>query len=208
MIPLVFQHHPDRALAHLGGKLVRRLARHSPVLSGVGASGKPGAVHIEQVLWPEFQQLDEALRRYLSEVTTRIIRDQMHKDVSEAAEVQPTTALSSRSSRLRLTPNAYSAADDQLKAYILVLEGRAAEAFQPIEISALGVAQGRRRRASHLLQDRRDCGLLGRLESRQTRVRLSDRRCWAMRLVYRKSESTWPVSAASAASAGGSGGGK
>ena len=34
---------------------------------------------IEQVLWPEFQQLDEALRRYLSEVTTRIIREEVHK---------------------------------------------------------------------------------------------------------------------------------
>ncbi len=52
---------------------------------------------VDQVLWPEFQQLDEALRRYLSEVTTRIIRDEVHKDVSEAAEVQPTTALPSRS---------------------------------------------------------------------------------------------------------------
>ena len=53
---------------------------------------------VDQVLWPEFQQLDEALRRYLSKVTTRIIRDEVHKDVSEAAEVQPTTALPSRSS--------------------------------------------------------------------------------------------------------------
>ena len=52
---------------------------------------------IEQVLWPEFQQLDEALRRYLSEVTTRIIREEVHKDVSEAAEVQPTKTLPARS---------------------------------------------------------------------------------------------------------------
>ncbi len=51
---------------------------------------------IEQVLWPEFQQLDEALRRYLSEVTTRIIREEVHKDVSEATEVNPTTSLPSR----------------------------------------------------------------------------------------------------------------
>ena len=52
---------------------------------------------VDQVLWPEFQELDEALRRYLSEVTARIIRDEVHKDVSEAAEVQPTTALPSQS---------------------------------------------------------------------------------------------------------------
>jgi hypothetical protein len=50
---------------------------------------------IEQVLWPEFQQLDEALRRYLNEVTTRIIREEVHKDVSEAAEVQASRPLSS-----------------------------------------------------------------------------------------------------------------
>ncbi|SDX98640.1 transposase, partial [Allgaiera indica] len=31
--------------AHFGGKLVRRLAHDAPSYSGVGASGKPGAVH-------------------------------------------------------------------------------------------------------------------------------------------------------------------
>ena len=53
---------------------------------------------IEQVLWPEFQQLDQALRRYLGEVTTRIIREEVHKDVSEATEVNPSKSLPSRSS--------------------------------------------------------------------------------------------------------------
>ena len=53
---------------------------------------------IEQVLWPEFQELDEALRRYLSEVTARIIREEVHKDVSEATEVQPDKSLPSSSS--------------------------------------------------------------------------------------------------------------
>jgi hypothetical protein len=52
---------------------------------------------VDQVLWPEFQQLDEALRRYLSEVTTRIIREEVHKDVSEATELNPSTSLPSRS---------------------------------------------------------------------------------------------------------------
>lgn len=43
---------------------------------------------IDQVLWPEFQELDQALRRYLSEITARIIREQVHMDTSEAPEVQ------------------------------------------------------------------------------------------------------------------------
>ena len=50
---------------------------------------------VDQVLWPEFQELDEALRRYLSEVTARIIRDEVHKDVSEATEVQADKSLPS-----------------------------------------------------------------------------------------------------------------
>lgn len=45
MIPLVIEHHPYRAIANLGRKLVRRPARHGSTLSGVGASDKPGAVH-------------------------------------------------------------------------------------------------------------------------------------------------------------------
>lgn len=40
----VIQHQPHRPLAHLGGELVRRLASHGSTFSGVGASGKPGAV--------------------------------------------------------------------------------------------------------------------------------------------------------------------
>ena len=39
---------------------------------------------------------DEArVRRYLNEVTTRIIREEVHKDVSEAAEVQAPSSLPS-----------------------------------------------------------------------------------------------------------------
>jgi hypothetical protein len=41
----------------------------------------------DQVLWPEFQELNKALMQYLSEVTTRIIRDEVHRDTSEATEV-------------------------------------------------------------------------------------------------------------------------
>jgi hypothetical protein len=49
----------------------------------------------DQVLWPEFQELNEALMQYLNEVTTRIIRDEVHRDTSEATEFKqpmlPTT---------------------------------------------------------------------------------------------------------------------
>lgn len=41
---LVIPHHPHRALADLRRELVRRRAHAGPTLSGVGASGKPGAV--------------------------------------------------------------------------------------------------------------------------------------------------------------------
>ena len=48
---------------------------------------------INEVLWPEFQELDKALRHYLNEVTTRIIRDEVHKDTSEAAEMETPRSL-------------------------------------------------------------------------------------------------------------------
>jgi hypothetical protein len=46
MLVLVIQHHPHRAGTDLRRKLVRCLARHGSTFSGVGASAKPGAVHI------------------------------------------------------------------------------------------------------------------------------------------------------------------
>src|SRR5690606_14685188 len=45
VLTLVVENQPHRALAHFRGKLVRRLAHDAPSYSGVGASGKPGAVH-------------------------------------------------------------------------------------------------------------------------------------------------------------------
>ena len=42
---------------------------------------------VDQVLWPEFQELNKALVHYLNEVTLRVIRDEVHGDASEAAEV-------------------------------------------------------------------------------------------------------------------------
>lgn len=42
---------------------------------------------VDEVLWPEFQELNKALMQYLNEVTIRVIRDEVHRDTSEAAEV-------------------------------------------------------------------------------------------------------------------------
>jgi hypothetical protein len=42
---------------------------------------------VDQVLWPEFQELNKALTQYLNDVTTRVIREEVHRDTSEAAEV-------------------------------------------------------------------------------------------------------------------------
>jgi hypothetical protein len=42
---------------------------------------------IDQVLWPEFQELNHALVSYLNDVTLRLIREEVHADASEASEV-------------------------------------------------------------------------------------------------------------------------
>jgi hypothetical protein len=44
----VIQNHPNRTVPDLRRKLVRRLACHGSILSGVGASGKPGAVQTDK----------------------------------------------------------------------------------------------------------------------------------------------------------------
>jgi hypothetical protein len=43
---------------------------------------------VDQVLWPEFVELNEALVAYLHEVTLRVIRDEVFADASEAPEVR------------------------------------------------------------------------------------------------------------------------
>ena len=52
--------------------------RHTTVMARVPSS------FVDQTLWPEFQQLDDTLRSYLSEVTNRVIADGIHSDSSEA----------------------------------------------------------------------------------------------------------------------------
>ena len=43
---------------------------------------------VDQVLWPEFVELNEALSAYLHQVTLRVIRDEVFADASEAPEVR------------------------------------------------------------------------------------------------------------------------
>jgi hypothetical protein len=44
---------------------------------------------LDTVLWPEFLELERALRAHLQGVTTRIIHDAVHADTSDAEEVNP-----------------------------------------------------------------------------------------------------------------------
>ena len=48
---------------------------------------------VEQVLWPEFQELDSALIAYLSEITEKVIREEVHKETGEAEEVDEPTRI-------------------------------------------------------------------------------------------------------------------
>jgi hypothetical protein len=49
---------------------------------------------IEQVLWPEFQELNAALIAYLSEITEKVIREEVHGDTGEAEEVDEPARIS------------------------------------------------------------------------------------------------------------------
>ena len=42
---------------------------------------------VEQVLWPEFEELNAALVAYLSEITERVIREEVHSETGDAEEV-------------------------------------------------------------------------------------------------------------------------
>jgi len=43
---------------------------------------------VNDVLWPEFRELDAELRSYLEEVTQRLIREEVFSDTSDAPEVE------------------------------------------------------------------------------------------------------------------------
>jgi len=48
---------------------------------------------LNTVLWPEFQKIDAALTEYLAEVTDKVIREAVFKDVGDADEVPESTRI-------------------------------------------------------------------------------------------------------------------
>jgi len=48
---------------------------------------------VSETLWPEFQEISETLREYLSEVTDRVISQVIHQDSSEVKVVQEPKSL-------------------------------------------------------------------------------------------------------------------
>lgn len=56
--------------------------RHTTVMARVSKR------FVDETLWPEFQELDAMLRKYLEEVTNKVICQTFHQDSSEAAEVK------------------------------------------------------------------------------------------------------------------------
>ena len=48
---------------------------------------------VDETLWPEFQEISETLRTYLSEVTDRVVSEVIHQDSSEAEVVEEPSQL-------------------------------------------------------------------------------------------------------------------
>jgi hypothetical protein len=48
---------------------------------------------VDETLWPEFQEISETLRTYLSEVTNRVVSEVIHQDSSEAEVVEEPSQL-------------------------------------------------------------------------------------------------------------------
>jgi hypothetical protein len=54
---------------------------------------------IDRVLWPEFQQINVALSEYFSDVTDKVIRDQVFGQAGEVAKPQKLRGLGALRSR-------------------------------------------------------------------------------------------------------------
>lgn len=48
---------------------------------------------VNEILWKEYQELNEVLRSYLQEITERVIKESIHADSTEAEVVNETKAL-------------------------------------------------------------------------------------------------------------------
>ena len=59
----------------------RRMHRQSVIVSAPKS-------FVEQVLWPEFEELNAALTAYLSEITEKVIREEVHSETGDADEVE------------------------------------------------------------------------------------------------------------------------
>ena len=53
-------------------------------ITGVSGSGK--STFVEEVLWPEFCELNQTLRAHLESVTTRVIAQAIHGDQADPEE--------------------------------------------------------------------------------------------------------------------------
>ncbi len=51
---------------------------------------------VDETLWPEFVELSEVLREYLSDVTDRVIQEAIFQDSSEASEREKPAAIEDR----------------------------------------------------------------------------------------------------------------
>lgn len=78
---------PDQWSRRLFSALLRRYGiepyrykrqRHTTVMAKVPKS------FVDSTLWPEFVELDDVLKTYITEITERVIRDHIHEDSSEA----------------------------------------------------------------------------------------------------------------------------
>lgn len=52
---------------------------------------------VHETLWPEFKEISETLREYLSDVTERVVAEVLHQDSSDAAVVDEPKQLGGRS---------------------------------------------------------------------------------------------------------------
>ena len=59
----------------------RRMHRQSIIVSAPKS-------FVEQVLWPEFEELNVALTAYLSGITQKVIREEVHGETGDADEVE------------------------------------------------------------------------------------------------------------------------
>ncbi len=59
----------------------RRMHRQSVIVSAPKS-------FVEQILWPEFEELNAALTAYLSEITEKVIQEEVHSGTGDADEVE------------------------------------------------------------------------------------------------------------------------